>query len=300
MRKRNPAEQKKSVEGGILAVHRGADKVLFTIVFIVFVFHCFTLLFPVAWMIMSSMKEMNEYFLGDAFAFPKEWLFRNYIDAFTLLNDGKTTFVSMTLNSVWYTALSTSLSVFMPAITGYVLSKYAFPGRGVMYSIAIFAMTVPIVGAGAAYMRFIAEIGVYDTPLWVVINNMGGFGGTFLVYYGFFKSVSWAYAEAADIDGAGPFTIFFKIMLPQAVPIMLTYAITGAIGKWNEYESIILYLPSFPTLASGLFSYKSNAARANYPIYFAGLIISMIPTLLIFAFFSKKIMTSISIGGLKG
>ncbi len=302
MKNKNPLVQRKSVDGGIMAIHRGADRPLFIIVFCIFAFHCFTLLFPVAWMFVSSLKEQNEYFLGEAFAFPKEWLWTNYLDAFTLLNDAKTgtNFLGMLFNSIWYTALSTALTVFMPSITGYVLSKYNFKGRHVMYSVAIFAMTIPIIGASAAYMRFIAEIGVYDTPLWVVINSMGGFGGTFIVYYGFFKSVSWSYAEAADIDGAGPFRIFFGIMLPQALPIMLTYAITGAIGAWNAYESIILYMPSYPTLASGLFSYKSNAARANYPMYFAGLIISMVPTLIIFSIFSDKIMKSISLGGLKG
>ena len=122
-----------------------------------------------------------------------------------------------------------------------------------------------------------------------------------MVYYGFFKSVSWFYAEAAQIDGAGPFTIFFRIMLPQAVPIMLTYAITNAIFNWNEYQTIILYLPSFPTLASGLFDYKAQADRlGNIPIYFAGLVLSMIPTILLFSVFSNKVMTSLSIGGLKG
>ena len=81
----------------------------------------------------------------------------------------------------------------------------------------------------------------------------------------------------------------------------MTYAITGAITNWNEYNTMILYLPSYPTLASGLFEYQSNAIRmANYPVYFAGLIISMIPTLILFGIFSDKVMTSLSFGGLKG
>ena len=83
--------------------------------------------------------------------------------------------------------------------------------------------------------------------------------------------------------------------------MLLTYAITGAIANWNEYQTMILYLPSFPTLASGLFEYKENAVRmANFPVYFAGLILSVVPTLVLFCAFSNRIMTSISIGGLKG
>ena len=108
--------------------------------------------------------------------------------------------------------------------------------------------------------------------------------------------------EAAKIDGANPFVIFFKIMLPQGVPIIMTYAITGAIGSWNEYNTMILYMPSYPTLASGLFEYESVAIYQgiNVPVYYAGLIISMIPTIALFAVFSDKNISSISIGGLKG
>ncbi|MBQ7880117.1 MAG: carbohydrate ABC transporter permease, partial [Clostridia bacterium] len=116
-----------------------------------------------------------------------------------------------------------------------------------------------------------------------------------------FKGISWSYAEAAILDGANPYVIFFRIMLPQAKGIVLTYAITNSIAFWNEYQSIVLYLPSYPTLASGLFEFKARATRrANYPVYFAGLIISMIPTLVLFSAFSGRIMTSISVGGLKG
>ncbi len=291
---------KKPTEGSILYTHKGADKVLFTVVFVIFTLQCFTLIFPVLWMIVASCKEATEFFIGNPFALPEKWLLGNYVDAFYSLNiEGQATFFEMIGNSLWYTGISTAMSVFMPSVTGYVLSKYKFKGRDVIYTVAITAMTLPIVGSGASYMQLINDMGIYNTPLLPIIGGLGGFGGSFLVYYGFFKSVSWAYAEAASIDGAGPYTIFFKIMLPQAVPIMLTYAITNSISNWNAYESVLLYLPDYLTLAAGLFNYNSTA-RDNYPVYFAGLIISMIPTIALFSVFSDKIMTSISFGGLKG
>ena len=194
-----------------------------------------------------------------------------------MLQTGDTTFFGMIFNSLWYTALATFMSLVMPCITGYVMSKYEFRGRQLIFSIAIGCMIIPIVGASASYMRTIAFFRLYDNPFYLVVTGLGGFGGSFLVYYGFFKSVSWAYGEAAEIDGAGPYTIFFRIMLPHATPILMTYAITGAIGNWNACDSVILYLPSYPTIASGLFEYQSNTIRmANYPVYFSGLIISMI------------------------
>ena len=90
-------------------------------------------------------------------------------------------------------------------------------------------------------------------------------------------------------------------MFPQALPVYFTYVITSAIGAWNEYNMMILYMPDWLSLAAGLYTFRANAQRgANYPVYFAGLIVSMIPTITLFAMFSGKIMTSLSIGGLKG
>ena len=84
------------------------------------------------------------------------------------------------------------------------------------------------------------------------------------------------------------------------MPIIVTYLITGFIAAWNDYESILLYFPSWNTISSGLFAYKENNARADFPMYYAGLTIAMIPTVAVFSIFSKKIMTSISVGGIRG
>ena len=277
------------------------EKIVFGVMFVIFAIHSLTLIAPVIWMLMSSFKKPLEYEAGNAFALPNQWMWRNYIKAFTMLQTGETTFFGMIFNSIWYTALATFMSLVMPCITGYVMSKYNFRFRSTIFAVAVACMVIPIVGASASYMRTLAFFKLYDNPMYVIVTNLGGFGGTFLVYYGFFKSVSWAYAEAAEIDGAGPFTIFFRVMLPHATPILLTYAITGAIGNWNVCDAIILYLPSYPTIASGLFEYQANTTRmTNTPVYFAGLIISMIPTLVLFSIFSGKIMTSLSLGGLKG
>ena len=287
--------------GGILSKKTRGEKILYAIVFVVFLIQSLTLIVPVLWMIMSSFKGALEYMGGYAFDLPEKWLFSNYSLALEVLNVGDTNFFGMIFNSLWYTGISTCLGIFVPAATGYVMAKYKFTGKEFIFSVAIISMVIPIVGATASRMKIIAALNIYDSPLYVIITSLGGFGGSFLVYYGFFKALSWSYAEAVMIDGGGHFIIFFKVMLPQAAPMLLTYAITGAIGNWNEYQTMILYMPSFPTLASGLFEYKDNAVRAaNFPVYFAGLILSVIPTIALFCAFSNRIMTSISIGGLKG
>lgn len=284
----------------VLSKHLGGDKALFIIVFIIFAIHSLTLIYPVVWLFLSSLKESTEYFVGNPFALPEEWLFSNYKEAFFSLSAGNVTFVEMIFNTVWYVALATLGGIIGPMTVGYVLSRYDFPGKNVIYGIAIFSMTIPIVGTGGAALKLRANLGLYDNPLMMVVGLLSGFGGSFLVFYGFFKSVSWSYAEAVEIDGGGPFTVYFRIMVPQAMPMIMTYAITGAISAWNNYENILLYYPSWPTISAGLFTYRSNNARNNYPLYYAGLFISMIPSILLFVIFSDEIMTSLSVGGLKG
>lgn len=288
-------------ESNVLTKRTRDEKVVFALVFTIFMIEAVSLIVPLLWLLLSSFKETNEFVMKNSFSMPEIWEFDNYAQAFTLLSSGDVTFPMMIFNSVWYTVLSTASSVFMPIIPAYVLSKYNFRGKNFIYNFVITMMMVPLVGTGAAYLKLIGSLGIYNTPLYAIIANMGGFSGNFLVYYGFFKSVSWSYAEAVMMDGGGPFTIFFCIMLPQAVPMIMTFSITGSIIFWNNYEAVMLYMPSYPTLASGLFEFKALATHAiDYPVYFSGLIISMIPTIILFAVFSGRIMGTVSIGGLKG
>lgn len=277
------------------------EKVLHLIITIALIIQICSLFLPWVWTFLSALKEKLEFANGDPFALPKKWLFSNFITAFSLLEVDGTTFGGMIWNSVWYVGINSMLDLFVPACTGYCLSKYNFRGKTLIYTTAITCMTIPIIGSMASAFRIYMSLGIYDTPLYVVVSSMGGFGGTFLIYYGYFKNISWSYAEATMMDGGGPFTIFFKIMLPQAMPLLTTYAITGAISSWNDYMTFITYMPSWPNLATGLYQFQSDMTRSiNYPVFFAGSLISLIPTMIIFLTCSSKIMTSLSIGGLKG
>lgn len=277
------------------------EKVAHAVFFVIFLIEALSLLSIFVWMGINSLKEWNEYEIDSTFTFPKKAMWSNYVQAFRDLNDADTSFFGLIFNSVWYTVAYSVLGALVPAFTGYILSKYDFKLRSLIFTTAITSMMVPIVGNTASNLKLIGELQLYNSPLYVFITGLGGFGGTFLVYYGFFKNVSWSYAEAVQIDGGGDYTILFRIMLPQAAPIILTYIITGAIAGWNDYETMILYTPKLPTLASGLYSFQANNMRSlNYPVYIAGLLISMVPSVALFAAFANKIMTSISLGGLKG
>lgn len=275
-----------------------ADKIMFTSVFIIFLIQSITLLFPVFLMVVFGLEAEPPLPTEKFVDYSRGVHFENFVDAFVDLDFNGTGFFGLLWNSIWITAVQTFFSVFMPSMTGYVMSKYKFRGREFIYGAVIFSMVIPIVGNTAAGLQLHAQLGTWDTPIFAVLNSIGGFGATFIVYYGFFKSVSWAYAEATQIDGGGPFTIFFRVMLPQAMPIMMTYAITNSINYWNAYEQILLYMPSYPNISAGLLMVKGD--MEGHPTYYGALFIAAIPTVTIFAVFANKIMGSISIGGLKG
>lgn len=296
---------KKVKEKTILNSRGKGEKALFVFMFVIFVLYAVSLLYPFVWLIGNSLKTREVYnyeqALGVTFRFPKTFEIVTYVKAFTEMEYGGVGFLSMFLHSLLYMGITTLGGVFFSAITGYCMSKYRFKARGVIYALAIFSLTMPVIGTTGATYKLIGAIGAYDTWFYPVLISLGGFGFNFLVMYGFFQSVSFSYAEAVFIDGGGHWTVFFKIMLPLAKVPVLTLAVMAAIGSWNDYMTMLLYMPSYPTVASGLYQLSSTLPRlGNSPLYYAALVISVIPILAIFAACSDLIMNNFTMGGLKG
>ena len=131
--------------------------------------------------------------------------------------------------------------------------------------------------------------------------NAGGLGFGMLLYKNYFASVSWEYAESAFLDGATNLKVFFRIMYPQAIPLIVSMGILNVIGLWNDYMTPYLYLNSKPTVALGVYSIQKNAeSYGAYPQAFAAMAFMTVFVLVIYAGFSKTIMSSMSVGGLKG
>lgn len=301
---------KKAKENTVLTKRSRGEKALFGIVFTIFVLYGLSLVMPFLYLFVNSFKDGLEYINdlngGGTLSAPDKWLFGNYLEAFTGMTmidsmGNEVNLIMMFFNSVWYALVCVFASVAASTLTAYCVSKYKFKLRGFFYGIAIFTMTIPIVSATGAQFKLADTIGIYNTPLYPIIMNFSGFGFNFLVLYGFFSNIPWSYAEAVFIDGGGHGTVFFKIMLPQALPTMLTLGIMSVIGSWNDYQTVLLFLPDFPTLASGIYRIEQSITRGgNYPIYFAGLLISIVPIIVLFSCFSNTIMKNFTVGGLKG
>ena len=165
----------------------------------------------------------------------------------------------------------------------------------------IVVMTLPILGNLASEIQVAKMIGVYDNMFGICIMKAGFCSFNFLVFYAAFKGVDEAYREAATIDGAGPWTILFKIVLPFVLPTVFAVGMLQFIGYWNEYYTPMIYLPSHPTIGYGLFRFESNSIKYNtIPIRLAASFIVAAPLTVLAIVFRKKIIGSMTMGGLIG
>ena len=287
------------------------EKIVFGIVFVIFALYAISLIAPFVLLAINSLKDGMEYINHvkekRSFNLPEVFLFKNYLEALTEMKAtnsiGEYVYLpKMFFNSIWYTCFTVGAGVFASSLTAYAVAKYQFKGRAVIDGIAIFSMTIPVIGTTAAMLKMLNFFNVYNTMLMPLMVGFGGFGFNFLVLRGFFSNLSWSYAESVFVDGGGNLTAFFRIMLPQAFPCLLTLFLMSFITVWNDYQTLLLYMPDFPTLSSGLYLVERSLTRdpLGYPMYYAGLVISIIPIVIIFTVFSNTIMSNFTVGGLKG
>lgn len=280
-------------------------------IFVLLIVYCISFLVPLFWAFYSSFKG-NLDFIANKFALPKEWKFTNYPEVFSELyqrvqtKDGgfrKVYAWEMIGNALFYSIFATFMSTLSHCLSSYAAARYSkyFVCR-LLYPIVIVTMVLPIIGSLGAELNFLRAIGAYDNVVFLCIMKGGFLGSNFLIFYATFKGISWEYAEAAFIDGASHARVMFTIMLPLAKVTVLCLALTTFIGLWNDWQTSMIYLPSFPMAAYGLyafqFNYTNNTSGTNYLMAACTLVV--VPILILFIAFRNKLMGSLTVGGLKG
>ena len=259
--------------------------------------------FVLVWMLCNSVRPQKSYF-NDVLAFwnLKGATFDNYVRIFTTkYGSAKITMFGMLKNSFILIIVCTALQAIVPVITGYVVARYKTKLGAIAVQLVIISMVVPAIGSTASTYSFMSAIKLKDKWLGIFLMNAGGLGFGMLLYKNYFSSISWEYAESAFLDGAGNLRVFFSIMYPQALPLIVSMAILNVIGLWNDYMTPYLFLNSKPTVALGVYSIQTRAERSGaMPQAFAAMTFMTVFVLVIYAAFSKTIMSSMSVGGLKG
>lgn len=283
----------------ILEKRTAPERAIFTVVFVLFTMLAISIVYPFCWLFINSLKT-DFAFRQNSFALPERIIFANYYNAMAYSLNGNT-IVNMFFNSFINLVGIVSLGLFFSCCTAYVLSKYNFRGREFLFNLALIIMIVPTIGSTAVVYKMWNVLHIYDTYFSVFFMASSGFGTGFLLLYATFKNVSWTYAEAAFIDGSSHFRVFFEIMLPQVMPTVISILIITSIGVWNDYYTPFMYLPTKPTIAVGLYEIQSNAVtKQEYTMFFALMLISVLPIAILFVIMQNTIMENVVSGGIKG
>ena len=299
---------KEKIKHNRLTSHR----VWLTVLMAIFFVYIATLIFPCIWLLLNSLKTDVEFF-KDTWAFPKAPFknLSNYLTAFNMKVTTKLYFREvglpmMFLNTIYLSFVPPLFSLFFTCCTAYAYARHRFKLKGVLYTILIIPMLVNIAGTLPTTYKLIRDLGIYNNMFLIMITGLSGAGFNFLLLSSVFENISGTYKEAAQIDGAGHWRIFLTIYVPQASNLLISMYVLAVIGAWNDYMTPYLYLPEFPTLATGIYELRSKVEKSRDPLYydqwprmFAVMIWSILPVLILFIAFQDRIMTMTSGGGIK-
>lgn len=273
--------------------------IVLSIVSVIFLIYAFSLVYPFFWAALTSLKKQRE-FVNNVYGFPKELVFDNLKLALQTKLNGNTTLIGMFINSIWSSFLSAGCGILFSSMTAYVVTKYKFKGSKTILAIAIVIQTLPLVGTMPAMFDLVKKLKMYNNPFLFWIVWSGGFGYSFIVLCGYFKGLSWEYAEAGFIDGASHSAVFFRIMFPLAFPAIFALFLVSFINAWNDYYTMYLYLDNYPTLAVGIYMWEQlSSQKGGTSVYMSALVISVIPVIIMYALFQKIILNASLGGGIK-
>lgn len=271
--------------------------------------YCLILAIWLVWALLTSLKNPND-FLGNKYGLPNPWYFDNF--AYVIyeykvekLIDGVSTVIStgdMILNSVLYSVGSAFVATLVPCITAYLCARYKYKFSKIIYSTVLVCMVIPIVGSQASELQIVIKMGIYDHLFGMWILKSGFLGLYFLVFHEVFLSIPNAYGEAAEIDGASDFCIMTKISLPLAKNTFFTVLLIMFVTYWNDFQTPMLYLPTHPTISEALYWIKSSSFNyfAKMPVKMAAPMMFLLPVLIIFLCFHKRLLGNLTVGGVKG
>ena len=277
--------------------------------FIALLLYAVSLFLPLLWALMTSFKTNFNYLL-DSFGWPTKFV-NNYATVFRYfvvpVNDETlgvyyVGIAGMVFNSIWYALGCSLLSTAAAFLVGYVVARYDFKFCNIIYTVIVIQMIIPTVGTLPSELRIAHAMGLYDTPYGILFMKTYVSGLYFLSFYAALRVLPKDYVEAAKLDGAGNFNIMVRIIFPMIIGVFFTIVLLNFIGFWNDYQTPMIYIPSYPTLAYGLYHYVSGSLEqetSSVPMRLAGCIVVAIPLFIIFIAFQKKLLSGVSLGGLK-
>ncbi|HEY1575175.1 MAG TPA: carbohydrate ABC transporter permease [Pseudonocardiaceae bacterium] len=223
--------------------------------------------------------------------------------SFDKLFNGSTDFPLWTFNSVVVTLFVTGGRLLLDSLAGYALARLRFPGRGALFAGVIAVMAVPGVVLMIPKFLVLNQLGIYDTYGAMILPLLADAGGVFIMKQ-FFETIPTSIEEAARIDGAGTFRLYWSVVLPMARPALITLTILAFQGSWNELTNMLVAVqsPTLYTLPRGLADLVTGSlgAGTQYPLKLSAALLATIPVGIVFIAFQRYFVRGANEGGVKG
>ena len=252
--------------------------------------------YPFVWLVLTSLKYPFEVF-DNPLGLPRDWVFENYVTAWTQAGVGR-----LAQNSLYVAVISTVLAMFVAATTSFALSRFNFRLKSSIFVYIMFGFMVPGSVLLVPLAVFTRRIGLYDSLLGlaIVYAAIGVPWNTFFLS-AFMATIPRELEEAAVIDGAGMWRVFWSVILPLSRPGLVTLATLHVLSSWNEFILALLLTISQEnrTLPVGM-SLLIAQFYANYPALAAAVVMSLVPSVLFFLLLQRYVVEGLAAGALVG
>ncbi|MFA9398052.1 MAG: carbohydrate ABC transporter permease [Clostridiaceae bacterium] len=266
------------------------------VTWIILLFFLFYTLAPMIWLVISSFKT-NAELIASPFALPKKLQVENYINAFKVSGLGM-----LFVNSIIVSVLATILNVIVASMAGYVIARFHFKFKEVIYTLVVAGIMVPISSLMVPYFTLITKLHIYDTRFALILTYAAvSLPISTFIIRGFMDTIPIELEEACTIDGCNFYQRFYKIILPLSRSGIVTAGTFEFLYCWNEfvYAMLLTSSQSTRTVQIGI-RYFTNQFTTDYVSMYAAIVVSLIPSIVGYIIFQDQIISGLTGGAVKG
>ncbi len=268
-----------------------------TLVYIFLIFIALVVLFPFYWMIISSLKTLDEYRLSVPTLFPETIVFGNYAEAFTEANLGR-----LFLNTVYVGIVSTILSLIITVLSAFAFARLEFKGKDTLFAILLATMMIPGELFTITNYQTVFYLGWMNTFTVLIVPFLVSVFYIYLLKQNFMQIPNELYL-AAKVDGTSDLKYLWKVMIPLSLPTLISITILKMMGAWNSYvwPNLVTDSDEYRLITNGLRNaFVESTGDVNIPVQMAAVALVSAPLFLVFLFLRKYIMKGVSRSGIKG
>ena len=280
------------------ATHQKAVRILVKVFLYAFLLlMAFIVLFPFYWMINSSLKTLDEYRLSVPTFWPHQVQFSNYAEAFTAANLGR-----LFINTVIVGVISTILSLIITVLSAFAFARLEFKGKNVLFAALLATMMIPGELFTITNYGTVTQLGWINTYTVLIVPFLVSVFYIYLLRQNFLQIPNELYL-AAKVDGTSDIKYLWRVMIPLAMPTLISITILKMMGAWNSYiwPRLVANDEAHRLISNGLRNaFTETTGDVNYPVQMAAVALVSLPLFLVFVFLRKYIMKGVSRSGIKG